>query len=63
MRNELSIYPLIHCGNLMKEKVSDKYLGDFIHSDGLGASVIGPQHRKIMFHCIRRETDNEKYDK
>ena len=38
-RKELSNCPLSLCGNPMKEKVSDKYLGDFIHSSGPSQSV------------------------
>jgi hypothetical protein len=40
IRNEISSNPLTLCGNLMKEKVFDKYLGDYIHSEGTGASVL-----------------------
>ena len=38
-RKELSNCPLSLCGNPMKEKVSDKYLGDFIHTSGPSQSV------------------------
>ena len=39
IRDELNSNPLTLCGKLMKEKVSDKYLGDYIHSAGVSASV------------------------
>ena len=31
--------PLTLCGNTMKEKLSDKYLGNYIHTEGPGALV------------------------
>ena len=37
--NDLSITPLTLCGAEMKRKVSDKYLGDYIHTMGPTASV------------------------
>ena len=40
IKNELLEHPLTLCGNLMKEKVFDKYLGDYIHSEGTQASVL-----------------------
>ena len=39
MKSELKACPLPLCGKPMKEKVSDKYLGDLIHSHGPSASV------------------------
>ena len=39
IKKDLIVSPLTLCGELMKEKVCDKYLGDFIHSEGCGASV------------------------
>jgi hypothetical protein len=39
MKSELNACPLTLCGKPMKEKVSDKYLGDLIHSHGPSASV------------------------
>ena len=39
IRTDLENFPLTLCGNLMKEKVSDKYLGDYIHCQGTAASV------------------------
>ena len=39
MKSEIEANPLTLCGGEMKEKVSDKYLGDFIHSSGTEASV------------------------
>ena len=39
MKNELEENPLTLCGNPMVEKVSDKYLGDYIHMDGTEASI------------------------
>ena len=39
IKNELLTNPLSLCGNVMKEKVSDKYLGDYIHIKGTSASV------------------------
>ena len=40
IKSEISHHPLTLCGNPMKEKVSDKYLGDYIHSGGTEASVL-----------------------
>ena len=39
IENELCITPLTLCGNKMKGKISDKYLGDYIHTGGPAASV------------------------
>ena len=39
MKAELEAQPLSKCSLPMKEKVSDKYLGDYIHSEGIKASV------------------------
>ena len=39
IKDELLSNPLTLCGNIMKEKVSDKYLGDYIHGKGTSASV------------------------
>ena len=39
LESELSVTPLTLCGDKMKGKVSDKYLGDYIHSMGPSASV------------------------
>ena len=40
LKSDLENNPLILCGDTMKEKVSDKYLGDYIHSEGTMASVL-----------------------
>ena len=39
IKTDLRNHPLTLYGNLMKEKVSEKYVGDYIHSEGTGASV------------------------
>ena len=39
MKTAIAANPLVLCGNEMKEKVSDKYLGDYVHSLGTQASV------------------------
>ena len=39
IENELLNSPLTLCGSKMKGKVSDKYLGDYIHTKGPSASV------------------------
>ena len=39
IQNQLAVTPLTLCGRNMKEKVSDKYLGDYIHTEGPTASV------------------------
>ena len=39
MKTAIEANPLVLCGNEMKEKVSDKYLGDYVHSLGTQASV------------------------
>ena len=39
IKSELKDYPLTLCSELMKEKVSEKYLGDYLHCDGSGASI------------------------
>ena len=39
MDNDLINSPLTLCGNTMKRKVSEKYLGDYIHTSGPAASV------------------------
>ena len=39
LKAELEAQPLSLCSLPMKEKVSDKYLGDYIHSEGIKASV------------------------
>ena len=37
---ELEDNPLVLCGDQMKQKTSDKYLGDYLHSHGTDASVL-----------------------
>ena len=37
--NELKLFPLTLYGEIMKEKVSEKYLGDFIHGGGVAKSA------------------------
>jgi hypothetical protein len=37
--NELKLFPLTLYGETMKEKVSEKYLGDFIHGGGVAKSA------------------------
>ena len=44
LRNNLSRFQLILCGNEMKEKMADKYLGDMLCHKGLGSSA----HATIM---------------
>ena len=44
LRQEILNHPLQLCGNKMKEKTSDKYLGDVISSQGLAGSI----HATIM---------------
>ena len=39
MKTALEENPLYLCGTEMKEKVCDKYLGDYVHSMGTQASV------------------------
>ena len=39
LRKEISEQPLLLCGNIMKEKTTDKYLGEIISTEGLAASV------------------------
>ena len=39
MKTAIEVNPLVLCGNVMKEKVCDKYLGDYVHSLGTQASV------------------------
>ena len=51
IKSELLESPLNLCGNLMKEKVSDKYLGDYIHGSGPGPSAqctISNQYGRIL---------------
>ena len=43
MKSELKACPLTLCGKPMKEKVSDKYLGDLIHSHGRINTIGGIQ--------------------
>ena len=44
LRNEMLKNPLVLCGNNMKEKSSDKYLGDILSCGGLTTSA----HETIM---------------
>ena len=39
MRNELKMFPLKLYGNKMKEKESERYLGDIIHGGGVSESA------------------------
>ena len=39
VKNDLQMSPLTLYGKPMKQKIKEKYLGDFLHSDGLAASV------------------------
>ena len=39
LQAQLAVTPLTLCGKTMKGKVSDKYLGDYIHTEGPTASV------------------------
>ena len=39
IKSELKDNPLILCGDQMKQKVNDKYLGDYLHCHGTEASV------------------------
>ena len=39
IHNEIDLFPLTLYGKNMKEKCSEKYLGDFIHQDGVAQSV------------------------
>ena len=52
IRNEIKQYPLQLCGIMMKEKTTDKYLGDLISSEGLASSV----HATIMDRFSRVHT-------
>ena len=52
LRNEIKQYPLQLCGIMMKEKTTDKYLGDLISSEGLASSV----HATIMDRFSRVHT-------
>ena len=55
LRNDLQASPLTLCGMEMKEKVSDKYLGDYIHSGGPGPSVhctISNRYGRIILGII-----------
>ena len=36
---ELELCPLTLCGKKMKEKIKEKYLGDFIHAGGVADSA------------------------
>ena len=52
---ELLSSPLMLCGDLMKEKLSDKYLGDYIHSEGPTASAhctVSNRYGRIMSGII-----------
>ena len=55
LRSEIRLHPLTLYGQEMKEKKSERYLGDVIHGGGLGASVeatVSFRHGK-MIHGLK----------